>query len=399
MLSLLLLILTVCVSAIVVRIGAIALELTGMPEEKAYFQALSAFAGVGFTTRESELAVANPERRRIMRILIRFGNAGIVTTVGTLAGTLVESPKLLHTLMSEKYAMFFGLNPTQLTLILIILFLTLIYQALKRPAISRLLNEVIATWLLREQFVSSIAFEEIVENAEGYGVMRIEVRERSPLVGRTFEDLEFDQKQIKVLSLESVDACDSYPPSTSLIQQGNVLILFGPLNVIKNTCLLRQAADATSLAVDSADAPLAIGTEAPEIVLKDQNGKIFSSRSLLGKKSIIVNFYPKDRSHFCSTVLQAFNENLQEIRRQGIEVVAINPESVDSHKDFCQMLNTDLPILSDPKKSVCRAYRALMVGGLLVNRSIYVIGKDGRIAYAKRGRPPVSEIISAARVV
>ena len=75
--SVILLIVFVCVSYLIVRIGAIALEMTGMDRSRARFQALSAFTGTGFTTRETEMVINHPRRRKIVTYLMILGNAGI----------------------------------------------------------------------------------------------------------------------------------------------------------------------------------------------------------------------------------------------------------------------------------------------------------------------------------
>src|ERR687884_915149 len=72
------------VSLLVARVGTVALTLTGMSREASRFQARSAFFGVGFTTAEAEAVVGHPVRRRIIMWLILLGNAGVITTVGTL---------------------------------------------------------------------------------------------------------------------------------------------------------------------------------------------------------------------------------------------------------------------------------------------------------------------------
>src|SRR3954453_23059696 len=77
-------IVVVCVSLLVARVGTVALTLTGMSGESARFQARSAFFGVGFTTAEAESVVGHSVRRRIIMWLILLGNAGVVTTMGTL---------------------------------------------------------------------------------------------------------------------------------------------------------------------------------------------------------------------------------------------------------------------------------------------------------------------------
>src|SRR4030042_2792746 len=76
------------ISFIVVRIGAIAFQLTGLEWSLAKFQALSCFSGTGFTTKESELIVSNPQRRKIASVLIVLGKAGLVTYIATFANSI-----------------------------------------------------------------------------------------------------------------------------------------------------------------------------------------------------------------------------------------------------------------------------------------------------------------------
>ena len=84
------LLITILVSFVVVRIGGFALQLTGIEPEVARFQALSAFSGTGFTTREAERVVGHRTRRRIVTILIILGNAGTVTVIATLVASFTQ---------------------------------------------------------------------------------------------------------------------------------------------------------------------------------------------------------------------------------------------------------------------------------------------------------------------
>ncbi|MGB2842633.1 MAG: TrkA C-terminal domain-containing protein [Halobacteriota archaeon] len=83
--------LVVFVSFLIVRAAAIALMMTGMDRKRAVFQALSAFSGTGFTTKKAESIVNHPERRRIVSWLMILGNAGIVTVIITATSSLVTS--------------------------------------------------------------------------------------------------------------------------------------------------------------------------------------------------------------------------------------------------------------------------------------------------------------------
>jgi tagatose-1,6-bisphosphate aldolase len=84
------LLIAILVSFIIVRIWGFALELTGIEPDVARFQALSAFSGTGFTTREAERVVGNKIRRRIVAILIILGNAGTVTVIATLVASSTQ---------------------------------------------------------------------------------------------------------------------------------------------------------------------------------------------------------------------------------------------------------------------------------------------------------------------
>lgn len=75
----------------VVRVGAVALRLTGLEDVIARLRALSAFTGAGFTTRESEAIVNYPVRRQIVTLLIIVGNLGLITVVATLVASFVHT--------------------------------------------------------------------------------------------------------------------------------------------------------------------------------------------------------------------------------------------------------------------------------------------------------------------
>jgi len=75
------LVLIFALSFFLVRVFAVALRLTGLPEHSARFQAISALTGTGFTTSEAEMIVNYPIRRRIIVVLMLFGNLGIVSVL------------------------------------------------------------------------------------------------------------------------------------------------------------------------------------------------------------------------------------------------------------------------------------------------------------------------------
>ena len=66
-------------STIVVRLASTIMRLTGLPDNVARFQSLSAITGTGFTTRESELIVNYPIRRRVLMTVMIIGNLGLIS--------------------------------------------------------------------------------------------------------------------------------------------------------------------------------------------------------------------------------------------------------------------------------------------------------------------------------
>ena len=84
MIPIITLLVVVILSILVTRFATIALTYTGLSRETARFQARSAFTGVGFTTSESENVVNHPVRRKILMLLMLFGNAGIVTVIASV---------------------------------------------------------------------------------------------------------------------------------------------------------------------------------------------------------------------------------------------------------------------------------------------------------------------------
>lgn len=74
----------ISLSIVITRIGATALQVTGVSHDLAHFQSRSAFTGVGYTTSEAERIAQHPVRRRIVGVLMLLGNAGIVSVVASL---------------------------------------------------------------------------------------------------------------------------------------------------------------------------------------------------------------------------------------------------------------------------------------------------------------------------
>ena len=101
MIAALSLLLILGISFFLIRLAAVALKLTGMPEQNARFQAISALTGTGFTTTEAELIVNFPIRRKIVAWLMIFGNLGIVSVLSTLMISFIRTDANMNAILVQ----------------------------------------------------------------------------------------------------------------------------------------------------------------------------------------------------------------------------------------------------------------------------------------------------------
>jgi peroxiredoxin Q/BCP len=81
--------------------------------------------------------------------------------------------------------------------------------------------------------------------------------------------------------------------------------------------------------------------------------------------------------------------------RAGIQPFGVNPASVDAHWKYAAKMGFPFPLLSDPDRAIARAYQALKEDGRSIQRTVYVVSRDGRIVFARRGAPEVREIVAS----
>ena len=126
-------------------------------------------------------------------------------------------------------------------------------------------------------------------------------------------------------------------------------------------------------------AELKVGDKAPDFSLLDEHGLPVSLRDFLGKKVVVLYFYPKDFTPGCTAEACGFRDNYRPIQDKGAVVVGVNLDSVESHSKFSEKYDLPFAILSDQNKEVAKAYGVLGVGGFLAKRVTFIINKDGRI--------------------
>ena len=99
---------------------------------------------------------------------------------------------------------------------------------------------------------------------------------------------------------------------------------------------------------------------------------------------VVLVFYPGDSTPVCTRQLNAYTEDIDSFTGAGAQVLAISPQSVQSHDDFsCKQGGFAFPLLADTDKAVGEAYGILGPLGFY-RRSAFVIDADGIVRYAHK---------------
>jgi len=139
--------------------------------------------------------------------------------------------------------------------------------------------------------------------------------------------------------------------------------------------------------------PLPVGTQAPDFTLLDDRGNPVSLKALRGKNVVLV-FYPRDETSVCTQQLCEFRDRWPDVQSKNTVVFGVNPQDAASHAKFREHRQFPFPLLTDEGQKMGELYHAR---GLIVKRTVYLIGPDGVIRYAKRGKPEPVEVLASAK--
>jgi amino acid transporter len=195
---------------LILWVGSIALETTGMERSKARFQALSALSGTGFTTREAESIVNHPKRRRIASWLIFLGSVGIIAFILIMILYLragLAAPSAAHIII---------------IIASILVFLLLLWTGI----INRLTNAIVKLLHKAPAYIT----EEFLHQLGDYGIARIRISGTQATGGLTLGDTEFKERNILVLAIERGERVISRPENEESVQTGDYLLCYGKIS-------------------------------------------------------------------------------------------------------------------------------------------------------------------------
>lgn len=202
---------------LVVRGASIALMMTGMDRERARFQALSAFSGTGFTTREAEAVISNTKRRKIITWLMIVGNAGIIAVIVTATSSLVTSRGV----------------QIPINAIILLVAAIVVYRVASSRGLLKRWDLFIEDRLVRSKAFEEVSTEDLLHFVEGYGLVREIITGESALAGQSLADCRLSSKGLLVLGIERGPRWIPIPSAGTTIETGDRLVVYGPLAVLK----------------------------------------------------------------------------------------------------------------------------------------------------------------------
>lgn len=121
-----------------------------------------------------------------------------------------------------------------------------------------------------------------------------------------------------------------------------------------------------------------VGDKIPEFRLKNQNGDGLSISSLIGKKVLVIYFYPKDYTPGCTKEACSFRDSYEDFKALGAEVIGISDDNVSRHLKFSKTYKLPFILLSDSGNKVRKLFGVPgNLFGLIPGRVTYVVDKKG----------------------
>lgn len=152
---------------------------------------------------------------------------------------------------------------------------------------------------------------------------------------------------------------------------------------MKNTILSAIVCAASLLFINATQAaPPKAGEKAPVVEGKNQDGNTWKLNDSLGKKVVLLYFYPKDNTPGCTKEACGLRDRMSDLKKDGVEVIGVSFDSAESHQKFIKQYDLNFPLLADTDGKIADAYGVRREPGKNMARRVsFLIGKDGKIVH------------------
>jgi len=128
--------------------------------------------------------------------------------------------------------------------------------------------------------------------------------------------------------------------------------------------------------------PIKLGDYIPDFSLKDQDGNLLEISNYVGKKKLVIFFYPQDGSLNCTKEACYFRDLSEVFDEADAVLIGISGQSVESHKEFAERNRLKYTLLSDSENTVRKLFGVPgRVFGLVHGRVTYVADRSGKVVY------------------
>lgn len=166
-----------------------------------------------------------------------------------------------------------------------------------------------------------------------------------------------------------------YPDNSNYIKSRNFYRMYLSIYVLLFICYMIFKPHQDNIKTE-------VGSMVPQFSLPDQDDNIFSVGSVLGRKNLVIYFYPKDDSPGCTKEACSFRDEFEVFNEADALIIGISGQSVRSHKKFAEKYRLRYTLLSDKGNKVRKLFGVPAdFLGLLPGRVTYVIDKSGKVLY------------------
>ena len=125
---------------------------------------------------------------------------------------------------------------------------------------------------------------------------------------------------------------------------------------------------------------LGVGEKIPDFEATTTQGDRIKYSDFVGKRNLVLFFYPKDDSPGCTREACYFRDTKDEFEKRNAVILGVSLDTETSHQRFQEKHNLNFLLVSDKKKELSQMFGVLRLGGLLLlKRVTFVIDRDGII--------------------